>query len=54
MLADQMKATVYVAGAENDASFTPEQAETPGQGADLGERYTPDRDLSGRTRIRRP
>jgi carboxymethylenebutenolidase len=28
LLADQMKATVYVAGAENDASFTPEQAET--------------------------
>jgi len=23
-----MKATVYVAGAENDASFTPQQAET--------------------------
>jgi carboxymethylenebutenolidase len=23
-----MKATVYVAGAENDASFTPDQAET--------------------------
>ena len=28
LLADQMKATVYVAGAENDGSFTPEQAET--------------------------
>ena len=27
LLADQMKATVYVAGAENDGSFTPEQAE---------------------------
>ncbi|WP_101949474.1 dienelactone hydrolase family protein [Mycobacterium sp. 3519A] len=28
LLADRMKATVYVAGAENDASFTAEQAET--------------------------
>ena len=28
LLADQMKATVYIAGAENDASFTPQQAET--------------------------
>ena len=28
LLADRIKATVYVAGAENDASFTPEQAET--------------------------
>lgn len=28
LLADQIKATVLVAGAENDASFTPEQAET--------------------------
>src|SRR6202165_3949322 len=27
LLADNMKAAVYVAGAENDASFTPEQAE---------------------------
>ena len=27
LLADQMQATVYVAGAENDGSFTPEQAE---------------------------
>jgi len=27
LLADRMTATVYVAGAENDASFTPEQAE---------------------------
>ena len=28
LLADQIRAAVYVAGAENDASFTPEQAET--------------------------
>jgi carboxymethylenebutenolidase len=28
LLADQMKATVYVAGAENDAGFTAEHAET--------------------------
>jgi carboxymethylenebutenolidase len=28
LLADQMKATVYVAGAQNDASFTPDHAET--------------------------
>jgi carboxymethylenebutenolidase len=28
LLADRMKATVYVAGAENDASFTTENAET--------------------------
>jgi carboxymethylenebutenolidase len=28
LLAEQMAATVYVAGAENDASFTPEHAET--------------------------
>ncbi|MDG5484054.1 dienelactone hydrolase family protein [Mycolicibacterium gadium] len=28
LLADQMKAAVYVGGAENDASFTPEAAET--------------------------
>jgi carboxymethylenebutenolidase len=28
LLADQMKGTVYVAGAENDASFTAEHAET--------------------------
>lgn len=28
LLADAMKAAVYVAGAENDASFTPEAAET--------------------------
>jgi len=28
LLADNMKAAVYVAGAENDASFTPEQAAT--------------------------
>ena len=28
LLADRMKATVYIAGAENDASFTPQQAET--------------------------
>jgi carboxymethylenebutenolidase len=28
LLADQIQATVYVAGAENDASFTPEAAET--------------------------
>jgi carboxymethylenebutenolidase len=28
LLADQMRAAVYVAGAENDASFTPEAAET--------------------------
>jgi carboxymethylenebutenolidase len=28
LLADRMKATVYVAGAENDHSFTPQQAET--------------------------
>ncbi len=28
LLADKMRATVYVGGAENDASFTPEQAET--------------------------
>lgn len=28
LLADQMKATIYVGGAENDASFTPEHAET--------------------------
>lgn len=28
LLADQISATVYVGGAENDASFTPEQAET--------------------------
>jgi len=28
LLAEQMTATVYVAGAENDQSFTPEQAET--------------------------
>lgn len=27
LLADEMKAAVYVAGAENDGSFTPEQAE---------------------------
>ncbi len=27
LLADRIKATVYVAGAENDGSFTPEQAE---------------------------
>jgi carboxymethylenebutenolidase len=27
LLADQMNATVYVGGAENDASFTPDQAE---------------------------
>jgi carboxymethylenebutenolidase len=27
LLADRIKATVYVAGAQNDASFTPEQAE---------------------------
>jgi carboxymethylenebutenolidase len=28
LLADQMKATIYVGGAENDGSFTPEHAET--------------------------
>ena len=28
LLADRMKATIYVAGAENDGSFTPDQAET--------------------------
>jgi carboxymethylenebutenolidase len=28
LLADQIRAEVYVGGAENDASFTPEQAET--------------------------
>lgn len=28
LLADQMKAAIYVGGAENDASFTPEAAET--------------------------
>jgi carboxymethylenebutenolidase len=28
LLADQMTATVYIAGAQNDASFTPEQAES--------------------------
>lgn len=28
LLADRMKATVYVAGAENDPSFTPDDAET--------------------------
>ena len=28
LLADKMKATVYVAGAENDGSFTTEHAET--------------------------
>lgn len=28
LLADRMRAAVYVGGAENDASFTPEQAET--------------------------
>lgn len=28
LLADRMTATIYIAGAENDASFTPEQAET--------------------------
>jgi carboxymethylenebutenolidase len=28
LLADQMRAAVFVAGAENDASFTPEAAET--------------------------
>ena len=31
LLADRIKATVYVAGAENDGSFTPEQAETLGK-----------------------
>jgi carboxymethylenebutenolidase len=28
LLADQIRAAVYVGGAENDASFTPESAET--------------------------
>ena len=28
LLADRMRAAVYVGAAENDASFTPEQAET--------------------------
>jgi carboxymethylenebutenolidase len=28
LLADQIRAAVFVAGAENDASFTPEAAET--------------------------
>ena len=31
LLADRTRATVYVAGAENDASFTPEQAELLGK-----------------------
>ena len=31
LLADRMKATVYVAGAENDGSFTPDNAETLGK-----------------------
>jgi len=40
LLADQMKATVYVAGRrKNDGSFTPEQAETLDKAPDCGRRH---------------
>ena len=52
LLADQMKATVYVAGAENDASFTPEQAETLDKALTAANVRAHNRVLSGRARFR--
>ena len=47
-----MKATVYVAGAENDASFTAEQAETLDKALTAADVAAHDRVLSGRARFR--
>ena len=52
LLADQMKATVYVAGAENDAIVHTRTSRDPGQGADRRGRHAHGRVLSRGPRIR--
>ena len=52
LLADRMKATVYVAGAENDGVLHPGPRRNPGQGAHRRECRAHDRDLSRRARFR--
>ncbi len=52
LLADQIKAAVYVGGAENDASFTTEQAETLDKALTAAGRRAHHRVLPGGPRIR--
>ena len=54
LLAGEMQAKVYVAGAEKDGSFDDEQFERLSTGADRGRRRPHARDVPGAPRLRRP